>query len=368
MLIVVISSLTSYSTAGYLIKALSQSGHEVFAISDKRHTLAQVNVQGSFVLSEILNKHEINPNLVIFIEGGSMQLFPQGLNDIKCLTAWYGIDTHMNYEKHLRISRLFDVTLVAQKEYVIRLISDGIRQVIWLPLGFEPSLHPSVELERIYDIGYVGSNNAQMHPARHRMLGALEKFFPKMWSGMATPQEMGKIYAQSKLVFNKSVNNDLNMRYFEAMGAGAVLITDPILANGLEDLFIEGEHFLSYKNEENLLQIIDGLLKEPERIQSLGRAARKVVIERHTYHIRAIEMIKILKSCTKLKQPSKLDIFTALLSMRLLAPALKYLAIYLKTQEGGRASLVTYRMAASVITATAILIYGIDWLKRLLKS
>jgi hypothetical protein len=347
--IVVISSLTSYSTAGYLLKALIQEGHKVFAISDKKHSLAQLNVQGAFDLPEILSKQNIKPNLVLFIEGGSMQLFPHGLNDIECLTAWYGIDTHMNYEKHLRISRLFDVTLVAQKEYVIKLISDGIRQVIWLPLAFEQSLHPSKELERIYDIGYVGSNNSQMHPARHKMLAALAKHFPRMWSGMATPKEMGKIYAQSKLVFNKSINNDLNMRYFEAMGAGAVLITDPILNNGVEQLFEEGKHFLNYHKEEDLIGLVSDTLSKFEKMEQISLQARTEVVTKHTYLHRAQEILNICKECKKLQKPHLVDYFPVLISLGMSVDALAVVRNIFDDCRAGRRQTLINSLFSSVL-------------------
>ena len=32
------------------------------------------------------------------------------------------------------------------------------------------------------------------------------------------PQQMGEVYSRSKIVFNKSINGDLNMRFFEGTG------------------------------------------------------------------------------------------------------------------------------------------------------
>jgi len=46
------------------------------------------------------------------------------------------------------------------------------------------------------------------------------------------PREMAAVYGKSKIVFNASINGDVNMRVFEAMAAGALLITDRI-GNGL---------------------------------------------------------------------------------------------------------------------------------------
>lgn len=365
--IAVISSLTSYSTAGYIVGALIQEGRKVFVISDVDHPCADQMAHGAFDLPSILKKHGFKPNLVLFIEGGSMQLFPEGLEEIDCLTSWYGIDTHMDYEKHLRISRLFDVTFVAQKEYVSKLLADGINQVFWLPLACEPNLYPNGEVERIYDIGYVGSDDARIHPVRHQMLSSLQKHFPKMWSGKASSKDMGKIYAQSKLVFNKSVNNDLNMRYFEAMGAGAVLVTDPIHANGLEDLFIENEHFISYGNEEDIVQVTNNLLKDAKKIHRIGKTAQELVINKHTYSIRVKELHHTLINCVRLNAPSKIDIFSALLTMGLLASALTHLAAYLRGQKRGGVSQLIYQVTSFSIMGIALMISSIDFIKGTLR-
>ena len=347
--IAVVSSLKQTATANYLIKAFKDLGCIVFAISDVASSLADSIEAGICSAPDLCAQSDIEPDLFLFIEGGSMRIFPLGLENFSCLTAWYGIDTHMDYEKHLRIARLFDITFVAQQEYVARLKSDGIKQVFWLPLAFEPSLHPSISSERIYDIAYVGSDNAQMHSVRHRILESLSTHFPNMWKGMASPRQMGSIYAQSKLVFNKSVNNDLNMRYFEAMGAGAVLITDPILNNGVEQLFREGEHFLRYYKEGEVINLVKGVLAQPEKIERIGLQARTEVLEKHTYIHRAQEILNISQECKKLQHPHLVDYFPVLinlgLSMDALAVAKKVLV---NTQAGRRQKLVNLLFASAL--------------------
>ena len=49
---------------------------------------------------------------------------------------------------------------------------------------------------------------------------------------------MGRIYSESKIVLNASINGDLNMRVFEALTSGALLVTDRI-ENGLDTLFAQ---------------------------------------------------------------------------------------------------------------------------------
>ena len=60
---------------------------------------------------------------------------------------------------------------------------------------------------------------------------------------MCTPAEMFSIYQNSKIVFNYSFKNDVNMRIFEALGSGALLMTNRIVNNGIEDILNPGKVF-----------------------------------------------------------------------------------------------------------------------------
>lgn len=366
--IALVSSLKSTATANYFLKAFQELGYSLFVISDVPHHSANVIATGAIDLPKLLEKNHFQPDLIFFIEGGTMQLFPQGLEKLSCMTAWYGIDTHMDYAKHLRIARVFDVTFVAQQEYVSKLKADGISQVSWLPLAFEPSLHPKTTPERIYDIGYVGSDNAQMHPVRHRILKSLGSHFPKIWKGMTSPQEMGLIYAQSKLVFNKSVNNDLNMRYFEAMGAGAVLITDPIKDNGVEALFAEGKHFLRYENESQVLELAKAILADPKRLQEISRDARDEVMAKHTYLHRVKTLLDLLLTCRKLGKPSPIDFFPVYLALGMSIEALTVVSQVLRNSQQGRRQKIVNQLLATAIDIILLPAHLISTLYRRLRA
>jgi glycosyltransferase involved in cell wall biosynthesis len=324
--LLVIASLSPTCTANYFVHAFRQIGCVVKVCSDVASGLADLRVYGAVDVPRLIERLGFDPDCVIFFEGGSMQILPVGLERVTCPTAWYGIDTHMDYPKHVRIGRLFDVSFIAQKEYVERLRIDGLHQVYWLPFGFAPDLVPSPMPERTMNIAYVGSDRVTANPARHALLAILRREFSATKFGPATPVEMGRIYAGARLVFNKSVRNDVNMRFFEAAGAGAVLITDPIVGNGLEELFEEGKHYVSYHDEALLLQVVRDLLADPKRCALIGESARKHVLEHHTYRHRAQSILNSLGRSKKLSSPRPEDYFAACLSLNLLSGALRMAA------------------------------------------
>ena len=336
MKILVVASLTPPATANYLIGALRDAKHEVFVCSDVASPLADQLVYGAVDVARVCSRHGFTPELILFIEGGTMRLFPTGLENLSCLTAWYGIDTHMDYAKHLRIGRLFDATFIAQKEFVEKLRVDGLRQVFWVPLAFAPELHPQGLLDRSYEVAYVGSDNAVMHPVRHALLAAIRRDIPNVFQGMASPEGMGRIYAQAKMVFNKSVNNDVNMRYFEAMGAGAVLLTDHAQDNGVEELFTVGEHYFEYHDEDSLIALIRGLIQDPERCHRIGEAARRHVLENHTYIHRANSLLERVDSCVKSTKPTPDAYFSVFIALRIAEGALQAATAAFDWRDAGR--------------------------------
>lgn len=312
MKIVIFASLTEDTTANYLIRAFQKYCSSVFVFSDLVSPLANRVIDSCIDIYEECKKFNINPDLFLFIEGGSMRYFPKGIEKLSCKTAWYGIDTHMDYKKHLAIGNIFDVSFIAQKEFVAQLLKDGIKNVHWLPLAFEPNLNTFSSSSKEYLISYVGSNNISMHPIRYQLIDSIKSNFENCYFGRAIPNEMSNIYAKSFMVFNKSVNNDINMRYFEAMGEGAVLLTDKSINNGVEELFKKDIHFFEYNNAIDLIELINSLKNNQEKLLEVGKVAKKNILKFHTYQNRVESIIQISGNSTKFHKDSYLyyiDIF-----------------------------------------------------------
>jgi glycosyltransferase involved in cell wall biosynthesis len=93
---------------------------------------------------------------------------------------------------------------------------------------------------------------------------------------------MAIVYGQSKIVFNASINGDVNMRVFEAMAAGALLVTDRV-GNGLSDLFEEDTHYIGYSTISEALEKIGYFLDKSEERENIAHAGQQAVLEHHTY-------------------------------------------------------------------------------------
>jgi glycosyltransferase involved in cell wall biosynthesis/2-polyprenyl-3-methyl-5-hydroxy-6-metoxy-1,4-benzoquinol methylase/Flp pilus assembly protein TadD len=239
---------------------------------------------------EMLNRlpERFEPDLYLWVDSG-MKEVPADIEALHCPKACYLIDTHVAPKPRIEIARHFDYTFLAQKAQVEAFRREGIARVRWLPLACSRELHDLPKGERIYDVSYVGGLDGDATDRRRNLVSKVKARFPNSKIGRYWPDEMAGAYAQSKIVFNACVNRDVNMRVFEAMASGALLITDE--ADGLEDLFEDGVHLVIYRDDKDALDVIDYYLRHDEDRERIALAGMSSVLERHTYDHRLQEIV-----------------------------------------------------------------------------
>jgi hypothetical protein len=243
----------------------------------------------------VFNPSEVNDipqdfYLYIVVDDSSHYIFPTHLRPAAC---WL-IDTHLSLSYDWIMALNFDTIFCAQRKAVYQLKKLGFENVHWLPLACDPEVHKGDFQSKVYDISFIGKLG---FGKRKKTLLALKKLFPNSFISMASSQEMSKIYAQSKLVFNVSLRHDLNMRIFEGMCSGTALLADRV--DGLDELFEEEKHYFSYNAGNEIQSRVRSLLSESKRLQDLGQTASVLVRDSHTYDNRVRAMLKKLLSVSK---------------------------------------------------------------------
>jgi len=165
----------------------------------------------------------------------------------------------------------------------------------WLTYAAEPEIHRKFDLPKIYDVVFVGNINPKVYPERVKLLKLIgKKFNLKVFSGIYG-LDMAKIYSQSKIVFNKSCAGEINMRIFETLSCGSLLITDKLnKETGLEELFQNNKHLVLYDSENDLLEKINYYLIHNSEREEIANSGYKEVLAKHTYEHRAKEMLKTI--------------------------------------------------------------------------
>lgn len=230
---------------------------------------------------------------LLWIESGRPSLPTPGELVHLPSSAWI-IDTHRGMEWRLPFGASFDHVFVAQRSAIPAFESLGV-PVEWLPLAVPAhecattTDHP----RRSHDIAFIG--NPDPAGNRGRILRALrEELTVTTPDGHVEPDEMMAIYRQSRIVVNPPLAGDLNMRVFEAAGAGAMLLTNAM--DGVGDVLPAGSYELVDGTDPSCwVAAAARLLAEPERTEQRADAARRAVISMHTYDHRAAKVVSRLE-------------------------------------------------------------------------
>jgi hypothetical protein len=213
----------------------------------------------------------------------STPLAHAGLESLPFRTAWYAVDTHLHLDWHRDYAATFDLVFCAQRNRVADLdlhrIRSGAPGVIWLPLACNAEPGGLPLSGRFRDVAFVGTLDRARNPARSALFDGLAAL------GRTVDVIQGDyrpVYGSARVVINQSVHDDLNLRCFEAMGQGALLITDRI-SHSLEILGVEGREFLAYEagDEKGLEAKIRWALEHPAESEAMARAGQARIAGGH---------------------------------------------------------------------------------------
>jgi hypothetical protein len=86
--------------------------------------------------------------------------------------------------------------------------------------------------------------------------------------------------------------DNVAFRIFEAMSCGSMVITRR-MPSGQEELFTEGVHFVTFENEQDLLDKVQYYLTHDDERARIARDGHAEVLRHHTLDRRAAEMLEL---------------------------------------------------------------------------
>lgn len=235
-------------------------------------------------------------DLLLVVEGETY--VPAEVERAPCPTALWAIDNHLHADParaggggHFALARRFDRLFVAQRDHVVPFEARGLAPS-WLPLACDPERHAlaAAEAQRDLDLVFVG-HVLPLHGQRRRLLDRLRARFRLVERQGVFGAEMAGLYARARVVFNCSLAGDLNMRVFEGLASGALVVTDRA-GNGLERLFSDGEHLALYGDDDDLERVISAYLAAPARRVQVARRGQRLATRHHTYAHRMRELVE----------------------------------------------------------------------------
>jgi tetratricopeptide (TPR) repeat protein len=234
------------------------------------------------------------PDLLLVVERLGPRRLPLNLEVTEIPRAFYALDPHLNLYWHQKYASAFDVVFTTQKSSMAAFRGQG-RPVHWLPWAVNLDVVFDHALPRAYEIAFVG--RLDQRRKRRLILEALQsRFAVRVWGDRPdkeiNQQEMGRIYSQARLVINESIQGEVNLRVFEALAAGALLLIEDLGPN-LQDLFTPGKELITYGPQDLVEKAAYFLSHEGER-QAIAHQGRERVCAQHHTLARAQQFLEYL--------------------------------------------------------------------------
>lgn len=227
------------------------------------------------------------------------------------ITIYVASDTHLGRKHRFEMAAEFDYAFFNQQRAVeefelFQINTRKTRHFSWLPHAFEPQAYPNIETIKKYDVGFIGHlqndepNFNKM--SRVQALDRLFKEFPNFYYGSRNNAFPGKNmfedaahhFSESKIVFNISIRDDINMRVFEALGTGSFLLTNWLPT--LDKLFVDGKHLVTYKTYDEMVEKAKYYLEHDDERIKIAEAGYNEVISKHTYKHRIEKIFDVIKN------------------------------------------------------------------------
>jgi hypothetical protein len=234
------------------------------------------------------------PALVLYANTGG-PLFPS-LATGRLPTAVLMHDSHRYHDARLLLSRLFDLVLVRNPGARFDAFRREHARAELFPHAVVGQDFVDLDLERDLDLGWVGTTDAPIYERRRRLLpGLAREFAMNDWRRRYPPASIPEVYGRSKIVLNISRDDwpaDANTRVFEAMAAGALLVTS--LPTDLTRLgFEDGVDFVGYEDEAELFAMLRRWLDDDVGRASVAASGRTKVLSGFTYEALARRLARL---------------------------------------------------------------------------
>ncbi|KGP72370.1 CgeB family protein [Pontibacillus yanchengensis] len=204
-------------------------------------------------------------------------------------------------ERNLNLEKRYKPDLILMS-HSLHLSKHFSAKVKFFPFGMDTRIFNNNKplQKRSYDLSFVGNRHEKFYNERNKTLTLLHNHFSNyntsLYSNVYVSQ-LSSLYSNSKIVFNESHHNvhPINMRIFEGMGCGALLITDEVENQRLLNL-VDGKHYIIYRSSKELIDKVGYYLTHMDEAQKIASEGRKYLLQHHTYEHRARTLVRLMSS------------------------------------------------------------------------
>ena len=191
---------------------------------------------------------------------------------------WEG-DCHLIQGRKVEEYAKVDKVFIAQSPFLEFYPSD---KTSYLPHACDPIKHHRIKgIKEKYDIGFVGNDT---YPERRLLLEQLETKYKVLRTNTKPGIPYSEALSSCRLTFNRSMLQDVNMRFFESIAIGRLLLTDYLPAQ--YEFAKDGQHYISYKDWPDLDEKVAYYLENEKERENIALRGAVWVKRYHTYEHR----------------------------------------------------------------------------------
>jgi glycosyltransferase involved in cell wall biosynthesis len=262
---------------------------------------------------------DIDLNLLMRRAGGKIDLIvhpepfravlPRGLTEMRIPSVGFQCDVYAYTHRRYFYSMLFDYVAILHPGYEEAFHRAGHPSTITLPFGVEPSSFEDEESDRTLEVASVGRLHPSIYRKRLGVLSALSSQFKmNAWNRFVEFEDVLPVYRSAKIGINiprDDYTSDANVRVFEVLASGALLITE--IPTELRLLgFEEGVHFVGFRETSEVVEIVRRYLADDDARRRIARAGHDKVMREHTYDVRIATLLeKIRGDAGTLRAPAR---------------------------------------------------------------
>ncbi|GFK93718.1 hypothetical protein NNJEOMEG_01552 [Fundidesulfovibrio magnetotacticus] len=224
-------------------------------------------------VAALLEREGLEPDLLLQDERLAPRTLLQGLERLDCPKVFWSLDPHLNHHWQAPYAALFDAVAATQKHWAGLLGAEKARKD-WVTWSAPPA--PWIpHAERPHRTAFVGRVTGH-RPVRAGFVKHLRERWSAFVHGDLPHAEVLPAYCSARVAPGESIQGEITQRLFLSASAGCAVV-DPLIDNGLEDLFEPDREVLTYSHVLELDEALARLEADPALAERLGRAAR----ERH---------------------------------------------------------------------------------------
>ncbi len=252
------------------------------------HVTSLGTTLGEYDLATVLTRlpADQQPDAVVCLVDAARRSLPRNLRAFRGPKILLVADTHhlnaplANMIRYGQSEPFDRVVLLYDRHHWEFFHAAGIGGLHWFPgltfphgdAAVAAARASAVREARIAFVGTVGI----CHTRRTKLLSQLNTHGLPLGVTAGSQREALKYYGASLVGFNASLNGDLNLRVFEILASGSMLLTDELSpAAGLAEVWDPGRELITYASEIEMIERAQYAISNPDEARAVGEAGAR---------------------------------------------------------------------------------------------